>query len=988
MKYIFFIIILCTCLFSQKLEKIKLQLQWKHQFEFAGFYIAKEKGFYEEEGLDVDFIEFKEGMDITQEVLSGNADYGLSFSSIIIDYFKNKPIVMVANFFKQSPLVLVTQKDIKIPSDLKNKKVMGLLDSTHKRTILTMLSKFDIKFDDFINIPREFSLEAFINKEVDAISVFTTNEIYTLNKLGIKYNILDPAVFGTKFYDLNLFTTKKEAKNNPLRVEKFKKASIKGWKYALENKEETVNLILNKYNPQNKSKEALFFEARQIEYLMLTNIYPIGSIDLERIHIIADNFAQSEFMNVQSKDILKEFIFDKQSLYMELTEEQKQYLKDKKELKMCVDPNWMPLEMIEDGKHMGIAAEFMNIISKKINIPIDLVITKNWTQTLNRAQKYRCDILSLAEKTPSRQKYLDFTTPYIVTPLVIVTKTGVPFINNIESIKNRKLGIVENYSIFELLKNKFPDINLVQVESVVDGLEQVQQEKIFGLIDNSIVINHEIYKRSIDDLNISGQFKESFFLSIASRNDEPILHEIMEKALGSIDSKDREKVFYKWTHLKYDKVIDYKLVSEILFSSIAILLLFIYWNFKLKEEIKNKEIAKKKLMDSEEKFRKLFDSAPVLLNSFDENGRLVLWNKECEKVFGYSFEELFNEKEPLSLFYPDIHIQKKVKDSLSIVHEEAVYKEWHPITKYGKELVTMWANVRLPNNVIINVGYDITKQYHNEIAIKEKAIQLKLAKLELENLNNTLENRIKEEIDKNTKYQITIMEQSKLAQMGEMIENISHQWRQPLAEINSTVMLIDMILSKKNILDKELDEKLLEIEQLTKYMSNTINDFKYFFEPNKIKEEFCFYENILNSLKILKGRISFAQIEIDIDIDKNISFKSYPNELNQVILAILNNSIDAIEENKIVNPIISISLKESSDMLSLSIEDNAKGIDEKIINKIFEPYFTMKHKSQGTGLGLYISKMIIEKGLNGTIFVENRNLGVCFILNLPKENNE
>ena len=113
--------------------------------------------------------------------------------------------------------------------------------------------------------------------------------------------------------------------------------------------------------------------------------------------------------------------------------------------------------------------------------------------------------------------------------------------------------------------------------------------------------------------------------------------------------------------MKYDKVIDYKLVTEILFSSIAILLLFIYWNFKLKEEIKNKEIAKKKLMDSEEKFRKLFDSAPVLLNSFDENGKLVLWNKECEKVFGYSFEELFNEKEPLSLFYPDIHIQKKVK---------------------------------------------------------------------------------------------------------------------------------------------------------------------------------------------------------------------------------------------------------------------------------------------------------------------------------------
>lgn len=135
---------------------------------------------------------------------------------------------------------------------------MGLLDSTHKRTILTMLDKFNINSDDFTNIPRKFSLEAFIKKEVDAISVFTTNEIYTLNKLGIKYNVFDPAVYGTKFYDLNLFTTTDELKNNPLRVEKFKEASIKGWEYALKNKQESVNVILNKYNTQKNQKRLCF----------------------------------------------------------------------------------------------------------------------------------------------------------------------------------------------------------------------------------------------------------------------------------------------------------------------------------------------------------------------------------------------------------------------------------------------------------------------------------------------------------------------------------------------------------------------------------------------------------------------------------------------------------------------------------------------------------------------------------------------------------
>ena len=224
-------------LFSKEIETIKLQLQWKHQFEFAGFYAAKEKGFYKEVGLDVEFVEFDSKMKIVDEVLNGNAEYGLTYSTLIADYMKGKPLLFVSNFFKQSPLVLVTQKDIQTPADLKGKKVMGLLDSTHKQIILTMLDKFNLTENDFTNVPRKFSIQSFANKEVDALSIFTTNEIYTLDKMGVQYNILDPAAFGTKFYDLNLFTTKNELKNHPTRVENFKNASINGWKYALENNE-------------------------------------------------------------------------------------------------------------------------------------------------------------------------------------------------------------------------------------------------------------------------------------------------------------------------------------------------------------------------------------------------------------------------------------------------------------------------------------------------------------------------------------------------------------------------------------------------------------------------------------------------------------------------------------------------------------------------------------------------------------------------------
>jgi len=990
LKYIlFFLLFLVVNLYSNtndssNLEKIRLQLQWEHQFEFAGFYAAKEKGFYKDLGLDVEFIEFNPKKNIVDEVIKGNAQYGLTYSSLIAEYMNGKPLVFVANFFKQSPLVLVTQKDIFTPADLKNKKIMGLLDSSHKQIIMTMLDKFNLSEKDFKNIPRKFGIESFANKKVDALSVFTTNEIYILDKLGIKYNILDPAIFGTKFYDLNLFTTKSEQENNPTRVENFKKASIKGWEYALKHKEELVNIIMQKYNTQNKSKEALLFEVNQIEYLMLTNIYPIGSIDLERVQIIADSFAQTLYLPKESKEKLESFIYKTKENNLGLTFEQKEYLKEKKELKICVDPNWMPLEKIENNEHIGITSDFFKLISQIIETPILLVETKKWTESLEKIKKRECDILSLAEKTPSREKYLNFTKAYFSAPLVIVTKVGIPFVDNLNSIKEKSLAIVKNYSMQELLKNKYPYLNLIEVESVHEGLSYVQQEKVSGFLDNSLVINYEIQKNNMKDIAITGQFEDSYSLSIASRNDEGILNEILEKALLSIDSNTRTILINKWKNIKYQIETDYKLILEIIFFGISIIVVFIYWNLKLKDEIKNKEIIQKKLKESEERFRTLFDIAPVLLDSFDKEGKVVLWNKECEKVFGWSFDEIIKVKKPLDLFYTDPLVQKEIFEAFNDNNSENIYKEWHPLTKDGKQIITRWANIKLPNNELIHIGYDITQQRKNEKIVQEKTEQLKIAKQQLEELNSSLENRIESEINKNTKQQMILMHQSKLAQMGEMIENIAHQWRQPLAQINSLVLLIDMELNRNKFTNSILENKLGEIEVLTAYMSKTIDDFKNFFSPNKQKNIFKIENAIQKALDIVIGVVHLNHIKTTINIEKDLKCYSYLEELQQVILTILNNAIEALVLMNISSGEIFIDVYKQDNNIVISIQDNALGIDVQYLDKIFELYFTTKQKAQGTGLGLYMAKMIIENGLLGTLNVENKLNGACFTIKIPQ----
>ena len=393
-----------------------------------------------------------------------------------------------------------------------------------------------------------------------------------------------------------------------------------------------------------------------------------------------------------------------------------------------------------------------------------------------------------------------------------------------------------------------------------------------------------------------------------------------------------------------------------------------------------------KLKESEEKFRTLFDIAPILLNAFDKDGKVILWNKECEKVFGWTFEEIKKKENPLLLFYPDPLIRKGVIDSFS-EDSKILYKDWFPRIKNGESIITRWANVKLPNSEIINIGHDVTKERIAGELIKEKTAQLKHAKNELEKLNSSLEKRIKNEINKNTKQQIMLMHQSKLVQMGEMIENIAHQWRQPLAQINSSVLLIDMSLNKKKFTDLMVDNKLSEIETLTAYMSKTIDDFKNFFNPNKQKSIFNIEDTIKKALDIVKGLLHINHIEVYLDIEKDLACYSHLEELQQVILIILNNAIEAIILRKIIAGKIIFKAYTHENNIIMSIEDNAMGIDDNFLDTIFEPYFTSKEKNQGTGVGLYMAKMIIESGLKGSLIAKNKSKGACFIIKIAKGGN-
>jgi C4-dicarboxylate-specific signal transduction histidine kinase len=244
-------------------------------------------------------------------------------------------------------------------------------------------------------------------------------------------------------------------------------------------------------------------------------------------------------------------------------------------------------------------------------------------------------------------------------------------------------------------------------------------------------------------------------------------------------------------------------------------------------------------------------------------------------------------------------------------------------------------------------------------------------------------------LEKNKHLEISLQQHSRLSALGEMLENIAHQWRQPLSCITTLMSGIKIkqemnILTPEDILDA--NDGILKNAY---FLSDTIENFKQFTKTQGEIKEFNVSKTIKNTLKIVDSTFKTMMINVELNLDENIVYNGIDKELSQALLNILINAKDALLLNNINTRLIKITLEEKEMFYEISIFDNALGIKESIKNKIFDPYFTTKHQYSGTGLGLYISSQIIKIQFNGEIqtynFQDNENKGACFIIKLPKK---
>lgn len=282
---------------ASALETVTLQLKWTHQFQFAGYYVAQEKGYYQEAGLAVNIIEAAPNTDPVAEVLSGNADFGVGSSSLLLERSAGKPLLVLAVIFQHSPYVILARQQSAVQSihDIAGERLMM---EPLAYELMAYLKKESLAINELTLTARNPDVHDLITGQIDVISAYITDEPYFLDEAKFTYQLYSPRSAGIDFYGDNLFTSEQQVADYPGRVKAFREASLKGWRYAMSHPEETVELILARYS-QKKTRAHLLYEARQMQSLMFPELIEIGYMFPGRWQHIAETYAD---LNLLPKD--------------------------------------------------------------------------------------------------------------------------------------------------------------------------------------------------------------------------------------------------------------------------------------------------------------------------------------------------------------------------------------------------------------------------------------------------------------------------------------------------------------------------------------------------------------------------------------------------------------------------------------------------------------------------------------------------------------
>lgn len=950
-----------SSMYASDNTQITLQFQWKHQFQFAGYYVALEKGFYKDAGFDVKLKEWKSGIDMTEEVLQGRADFAVARPSTIIDKAHGKDIVALYATYQASPLVYMTNRERGIESlrDFEGKKVMTTSDLSLDASLMAMIQSEGVNFSTLIPQKPTFNVQDLIAGKTDVILSYAGNEPYELESYGYEPVIFDPKDYGFDFYNDLLITSQAKAQNDSIMVQKFIDASLKGWRYAFNNIHESAQIIYNKYNTQKKTKEALIYEGKVLKEYAYGEGEKLGTLDKEKIQRIYDIYKVLGL--VKNKLNIDEFLFNSPKYQLGLTNKELNYLKHKKTIKMCNNYDFVPIEFKDkDGMMKGIALDVVDTLTSKLNLNVEFVPTESWIESIEFLKQKKCDLLPAAHKTGYRQTFANFTKSYLDLDLVIIGNANEKYAQNYEKILQRKGVRKKGSAIIDVIKMHNPEADIFETDSIKSGFDAVNDEKVYYTVATLPVYAYYLQKYRYENLHIIGYLPTKYELAMAVRDDDHTLLHLLNKGLSSIKKDEYETIKNRWTRLQVQNIeanysFAYKIIGGILFVAFLILLN----NLLLRKEKQKAQNAVAQKKESLETLNLALDIANLSTLQYNILSDEIILDAKLQTIL--ALKNRSNLKEFISLVPNSEQNQLHFEVQEALMTNQAVLTEHYIMTKQGRYNY-------------VNINFKVVKHTIKGHPLKIVATILNLTKykeLEGEFL------KAKEDAE------------SAARAKSNFLANMSHELRTPLNVISGMSYLI-----KKEGLTNQQQHNLEKLEAASNSLLSIINDILDFsrIETGKLQIErllFNLKDLILSSIAQIQTQADEKGLKIELryeDIPQNFYADSY--KITQIMQNLLSNALKFTHEGKITVVVSYI----ENDIYQISVNDTGVGLSKNQVKTLFDEFSQLDQSSTkeygGVGIGLALCKQMIEL-LGGKIWVQSTlDVGSSFVFELPLQQSQ
>ncbi|MDG6773770.1 diguanylate cyclase [Thiomicrorhabdus sp. ZW0627] len=638
---------------SSNLEKVSLQLKWLHQFQFAGYYAAKIKGFYADEGLDVEIRQRDIHRNNIEQVISGEADYSIADSILLLYQARKQPVVIVAPIFQHSPQVFISLKSsgIDSPYKLDGKNVAFYKNDADGFALESMLAEIGVK-PKYKRVMITADPEMLSRGEVVAYPGYLSNEPYYLKRHGYEINLIRPMNYGIDLYGDMLFTSQREVTEHPDRVERFRRATIRGWQYAMTHKKEIAKYIQKELN-SNKTLDHLLYEADVIEEMMVFKSIPIGTMDEGRLQFIQNLFKKHGLIDKTFP--LSEGVYRPQKTSTTFSRKEMEWILHHPVVKVAIDSAWEPIEFVDKKGHFsGISAGYLNYLSQSTGITFQPAKNLSWSEAVHKMKTGELDMYSAVVKTADRTQYTNYTEPYLKFPMVIATQRGEPFIADMAKLKGKTVAAVKDYASHEKLNRLYPEIPLLLVDTAQDGIEAVSKGKAYAYVDNVAAISHIIKTQHFTNIQISGETPFRADLAMAVRKDWPELQSILQKTLNSMDEETRNHLTDPWLQVAYKKEIEWKAFASILGPIILILIIISLYTRRLSQLNRDLVCTQHDLTESNQKLETL-STTDHLTGIFNRS--------HLDQVLTNESQRSNRHRYPLSMILIDLDDFKKINDT-------------------------------------------------------------------------------------------------------------------------------------------------------------------------------------------------------------------------------------------------------------------------------------------------------------------------------------